>query len=273
MLWRGSWSPLACYQPGWCSSSPWCWWRGPGTCPSGCGGGSPSWLHRPRHGTSWVEQPGAGHPHPRDVRGVGCNCPSQLSWQWSPPTRVATGATLVTVLQRRECATVTSWQWWEGEDNVRTGDSYVVTVGTHTDHSPRSVVARETSRVLVGEGPVILQTQLGSRDTPATGQSQHSQHVRHHNQPPDGLTPLAEWGTNGLGQTRGGSLCPQCPASGLTVARGQPIVYTVTRAMSSYSLTDIISSSLEDWPVLADCHKIIKNFVSQTFCHCNRHQS
>ncbi len=42
-----------CGLPGWCSSSPWCWWRVPGTCPWGCGGGSPP-SPRPRHGTSFL---------------------------------------------------------------------------------------------------------------------------------------------------------------------------------------------------------------------------
>ena len=57
---------------------------------------------------------------------------------------------------------------------------------------------------------------------PATGQSQHSPewHVRHDNQPKCGLTPLAGGGTNGLGQTRGGSLSSVSWPSGLYCSQG-----------------------------------------------------
>ena len=61
--------------PGWCSSSPWCWWLAPGTSPWCCGGGILTSLRllQLRHGTSW--QP----PQPR-LQGGEDRSPTQLSW-------------------------------------------------------------------------------------------------------------------------------------------------------------------------------------------------
>ena len=61
--------------PGWCSSSPWCWWLAPGTSPWCCGGGILTSLRllQLRHGTSW--QP----PQPR-LQGGEDMSPTQLSW-------------------------------------------------------------------------------------------------------------------------------------------------------------------------------------------------
>ena len=75
--------------PDLCSSSPWCWWRVPGTCPSGCGGGSrPSPRPPPpRRGTS-------SPARPHHVQGR--SCPTQLSWQLPHPHGgVSRGSTCV----------------------------------------------------------------------------------------------------------------------------------------------------------------------------------
>ena len=72
------------FLPGSCSSSPWCWWRGPGTCPSGCGGGIRPSRPRPRsppRGTSWRR---SGRQRPA-LRGAGRSSPSQLSWHLAHP--------------------------------------------------------------------------------------------------------------------------------------------------------------------------------------------
>ena len=69
-------------QPGLCFSSPWCWWRGPGTCPWGCGGDSPPSPPRLHRGTSWGGR-GAARPRPRGGRGAGDNYPTQLFWSFT----------------------------------------------------------------------------------------------------------------------------------------------------------------------------------------------
>ena len=112
------------FLPGSCSSSPWCWWRGPGTCPSGCGGGSRPSRPRPRsppRGTSWRR---SGRQRPA-LRGAGRSSPSQLSWHLAHPQgaehSVERGWSSVTChnysLMAHSLGTHTG-DWWQGSLDV-----------------------------------------------------------------------------------------------------------------------------------------------------------
>ena len=102
------------------------------------------------------------------------------------------------------------WRERDEEDNVRTGDSYVVTVGTVRSQYPL------TLRAQFWPGWRLAGLLVGGVPGPATGHSQQS--ARATSQPTKGRADPAGWagGTNGLIKTPGGSgVSWSCPGQTL----------------------------------------------------------